>query len=898
MRYASTAFRRLGQFLLVALALASIGRGAEASKPVTFQTGSLIIPMDTTYQNTGMIQVYGLVDRLLRAGVPISWCIVDGKVVTNAANGTFTADFTASARDFQNNAVIANYAYRGGPFVIDSSNAAAAMPIVTAFQGTWPNTKVHVATAAFNATESIKLTVSPSISVLRDGGEAIAYDYLNSADIRDAANAVWSNASSGAILTTAAAGPSNTNHQDGALFRPSGLPAFCEMMAMHYDPDASVNEVSQEVISYMQYPTHFNAECRAIGTVETTGMARLLTTNGIVNPSTVAFGNLSNLAYTSSSLPYAQQDGPLTVEGGVIYAIQLANGSQYYDNDIVMVRQAGQPVGNSDVWMTGFAFGACPVTGCQGQVPRGQVTFLGGHQYDNSQPMTTHPSTQGLRLWLNSLFHTPCATVEGQPVISLTKTAPPSVTNGTVTFTIAYKNSGYGAALGAVLTDKLPNGATFVSASNGGVNNAGTVTWNLGDLAPGASGQVTVTVTLGAAGTYSNNATLTYLIGNNTSTITSNTTKTVFAPTQPNLSLVASAPATTTSPNVTLTLNYTNTGGGAAQGVVVSDPLPPGTTFVSASNGGVFAGGVVTWNVGNVAANGTGTLTVDVILQAYGTYLNTGVANYGDGVNSFSTTSNTTTTVYGGTDAQIVLTASAPAVTAIAPIQLQIAYQNVGTSAATAVVVTDVLPPGVTFVSASNGGVNNAGTVTWALGNVAGGASGTLTINVTLNAFGIYKNQGTAAYVGNGAQTTSSNTTTTIYGPAQPNVQLTASAPTLTYTPTVTFTINWANLGGAFANGESTVGVGGGFSNTASGAYATVGGGATNTASGAYATVGGGIFNGASGQSATVGGGSSTANCLSTRGRYQPHNTCQISSRAAIRIRALSRNRILTSQSS
>ena len=34
----------------------------------------------------------------------------------------------------------------------------------------------------------------------------------------------------------------------------------------------------------------------------------------------------------------------------------------------------------------------------------------------------------------------------------------------------------------------------------------------------------------------------------------------------------------------------------------MTDPLPAGTTFVSSDNGGTQAGGIVTWNLGEIAA--------------------------------------------------------------------------------------------------------------------------------------------------------------------------------------------------------------------------------------------------------------------------------------------------------
>jgi len=54
---------------------------------------------------------------------------------TPAAGGTATpADFVASATDKQGGPAIANHGYRGGPFVIDAANVAAATPFVNAWQ--------------------------------------------------------------------------------------------------------------------------------------------------------------------------------------------------------------------------------------------------------------------------------------------------------------------------------------------------------------------------------------------------------------------------------------------------------------------------------------------------------------------------------------------------------------------------------------------------------------------------------------------------------------------------------------------------------------------------------------------------------------------------------------------
>jgi len=83
------------------------------------------------------------------------------------------------------------------------------------------------------------------------------------------------------------------------------------------------------------------------------------------------------------------------------------------------------------------------------------------------------------------------------PAFTLTKTANlvQVAPDGAVTWTFAYNN--YGTASGTVvtITDPLPAGFTFVSCTGGCLNASGTASWNVGTVAAGASGSVTVTAT-------------------------------------------------------------------------------------------------------------------------------------------------------------------------------------------------------------------------------------------------------------------------------------------------------------------------------------------------------------------------------------------------------------------
>lgn len=75
------------------------------------------------------------------------------------------------------------------------------------------------------------------------------------------------------------------------------------------------------------------------------------------------------------------------------------------------------------------------------------------------------------------------------------------------------------------------------------------------------------------------------------------------------ISKTTSTPIITAGDNAVFTIKIINHKDETAEGVVVTDPLPSGLSFVSASNGGTDVGGVVTWDIGNMASGQEITLT-------------------------------------------------------------------------------------------------------------------------------------------------------------------------------------------------------------------------------------------------------------------------------------------------
>jgi uncharacterized repeat protein (TIGR01451 family) len=303
-----------------------------------------------------------------------------------------------------------------------------------------------------------------------------------------------------------------------------------------------------------------------------------------------------------------------------------------------------------------------------------------------------------------------------------------------VVYTISVTNFGPSSASGVVVTDSLPAGVTFVSASGGGANNSGIVNWTLGTLANGAVSNLTLTIKAPASGSLTNLATVSTPTGD--PNLTNNTSVPVITTVTPvaDVGIGKSGPASVlATSNVVYTISVTNFGPSSASGVVVTDSLPAGVTFVSASGGGAInSGGVVNWTLGTLTSGQVSNVTVTVTAPASGSLTNLATVSTPTGdpnlTNNTSVPVITTITPV----ADVGIGKSGPAfISATSNVVYTISVTNFGPSSASGVVVTDTLPAGVSFISASGGGANNAGTVTWTLGNLINGQVSNVTVTVT-----------------------------------------------------------------------------------------------------------------------------------------------------------------------
>ena len=176
-------------------------------------------------------------------------------------------------------------------------------------------------------------------------------------------------------------------------------------------------------------------------------------------------------------------------------------------------------------------------------------------------------------------------------------------TGANLTYDLCYDNAANALPVNNVtITDSVPQGATFVSATDGGAEASGTVTWAIGTLAAGATQacvQMVVNVSAAEGSTITNTATID---SDDTPPTTQTVVSNVIVLPELGFSKVAGVSLIASGENLTYDLCYDNTENEfTANNVIITDTLPTGTSFVSATGGGSETSGVVSWDIGTLA---------------------------------------------------------------------------------------------------------------------------------------------------------------------------------------------------------------------------------------------------------------------------------------------------------
>jgi uncharacterized repeat protein (TIGR01451 family) len=346
--------------------------------------------------------------------------------------------------------------------------------------------------------------------------------------------------------------------------------------------------------------------------------------------------------------------------------------------------------------------------------------------------------------------------------LSIVKTDGPDPVDAaaTLTYTLTIANAGPDGAESVSVSDTLPAGVTYVNASGDGWSCShvgGVVSCTRASLAVGTAPAITIQVTAPNEGGALDN-----LAGVSSAT------------SDPNTDNNSDSEATTVNPmcdlaltksdgpdpvdaaaTLTYTLGASNAGPSTAEAVSVSDTLPAGVSYVSASGDGWSCdetAGVVTCTRAALSVGAAPDITIQVTAPDDGGVINNSAAISAapDDPNPANDTDIEETTVnlpVFAADLAIGKSDGPDPVDAGATLTYTLQVGNAGPDAAENVSVSDALPVGVTFVSASGSGWScdeTGGVVTCTRASLAVGSAPVIIIQVTAPATdGVISNSAT-----------------------------------------------------------------------------------------------------------------------------------------------------------
>ena len=632
--------------VLLSLAIVPAAAGAPCARDAslnctTFAANSLIIPMDTTYQNFGMFKAYGLVYTLLKNNVPVSWAIWPNQTSPWVPPAARTTDIIlASGTDLKTGNALTtgfpNYNYAGGPFVIASADAAAATAVInswwTAQGGSLP--AVHKATASFEAVVNIKLTHAPLIASEQINA-SIAAAYFNAAGIPDSTGNAWKTTScySTAFPPVQTASPPSCNPDifneqriaNGDLF----LANSCEVRKY----DVFVTPHNSGYSYSLTDPTNLGTKTYAnLDNFVNQGGGWVALCHSILSNENFIYDLLANGNPTVKALFKYIQDGN-TVPSGFLTTSgfpSIANGGGTYSfehpelpiGQVVPTPGIAQslPGGSVQTWnhsLVTYLNGVERISYFQGSgvqydhsvngvyhggAGRGKLTFIGGHSFSTTLPYSSNATGPYVRMFLDALFFNGAAVTK----VTLTPSTT-SVPQGYSTLTLAIKNTGSSDANVTVtqpLEVTLPPGVTYLGTSGAAPDSAPAagssagsgcpaggcvVHWNPGFSIPANSTYATVSIAVNYATSGSVNTVgllaVSYGDPFSESFVARDCVQVTVAPTA---GVAITKTLQTPDPHypgsiVTWTINYSNPGSANLNLPSIDDVLPSQFQYVSAS---------------------------------------------------------------------------------------------------------------------------------------------------------------------------------------------------------------------------------------------------------------------------------------------------------------------------
>ena len=301
-----------------------------------------------------------------------------------------------------------------------------------------------------------------------------------------------------------------------------------------------------------------------------------------------------------------------------------------------------------------------------------------------------------------------------------------------VKWTVRVVNNGPDVAHDVVVSDVLPKSLVFVSSSSRNYN-VGSGVWSVGTLNKGASASLDIVCRVNATGTIENVASVSgreydYNKSNNRDD------ESISVPKSSDLAVIKLANVSSLNYGdlVKWTVRVTNNGPDGATGVKISDVLPRGFIFVSSSK--PYVDGVI--DIGSLAVGRS--VSVDIVsrVNITGSFVN--VAEVSGNEYDWNLSNNkdeASVLVNPATDLTVTKKVNCSSPNFGDLVKWTVRVVNNGPDVAHDVVVSDVLPKSLVFVSSSSRNYN-VGSGVWSVGTLNKGASSSLDIVCRVNATG------------------------------------------------------------------------------------------------------------------------------------------------------------------
>ncbi len=319
-----------------------------------------------------------------------------------------------------------------------------------------------------------------------------------------------------------------------------------------------------------------------------------------------------------------------------------------------------------------------------------------------------------------------------------------------ITYTLGLTNNGPSAGTAIVVSEAIPAGVTFQSATPvTGTFDPIARTWSVPNLASGASTSLKVTALVVSPIAQTNNASITSA-GEFDQNLNNNMASATETPQQADLAV--SKTVSNATPNVGDQIAYTvsvrDNGPDAATNVSIADLLPAGVTFVAVGTSatqGSYNPVTGLWTVGTLANGAMATLTIQALVVSSAVQTNTAAVNHSDQFDPVLP-NNTASVVETPQIADVAVTKTVnnanpnPGDT----ITFTVVVTNNGPDTATNVVVADAIPAGLTnVIETTSVGVYNPITGQWTFASLAKGATATFTMTGTVSTTGGVTNTAT-----------------------------------------------------------------------------------------------------------------------------------------------------------